>query len=45
MLILPAESAQVEGAENIEMNGFTHFSYLLHPAGWMKAFEAVRASD
>jgi len=34
MLILPAEGAQAAGAENIELPGFTHYSYLLNPRGW-----------
>jgi triacylglycerol esterase/lipase EstA (alpha/beta hydrolase family) len=31
VLLLPPESARMEGAENIEMVDFTHYSYLIHP--------------
>lgn len=41
-MLLPHESARVEGAENIEVHGFTHFTYLLHPEGWMKVLEALQ---
>lgn len=34
VLLLPAEAAKLEGADNLEMEGFTHLSYLLHPASW-----------
>jgi pimeloyl-ACP methyl ester carboxylesterase len=40
VLLLPADSARAEGAEAIEMHGFTHYSYLLHPRSW----EVVRAT-
>jgi len=41
MLLLPPESGRLEGAENIEVEGFTHFAYLLHPEGWAKALAAL----
>jgi len=34
MLLLPASTGRVDGAENIEMEGFTHYSYLLHARAW-----------
>ena len=34
MLLLPASTGCVDGAENIEMEGFTHYSYLLHARAW-----------
>lgn len=34
MLLLPADTGCVAGAENIEMEGFTHYSYLLHARAW-----------
>jgi hypothetical protein len=44
LLVLPAESAAVEGAENIEMTGFTHLSYLLSPRCWQQAWEVLLAA-
>jgi pimeloyl-ACP methyl ester carboxylesterase len=41
MLLLPPEAAQVQGADNVEVEGFTHFTYLLHPEGWMRVIEAL----
>jgi triacylglycerol esterase/lipase EstA (alpha/beta hydrolase family) len=43
MLLLPAEAGRVEGAENVEVQGFTHYSYLLHPEGWVRALKALEA--
>jgi pimeloyl-ACP methyl ester carboxylesterase len=34
VIVLPATAARVEGAENVELDGFTHYAYLLHPAGF-----------
>ncbi len=33
-LVSPPEGAQVPGAENIELEGFTHYSYFLEPPAW-----------
>ncbi|MCC6558691.1 MAG: alpha/beta fold hydrolase [Polyangiaceae bacterium] len=44
MVLLPPEAARVEGAENVEAEGFTHFTYLLHPGGWVKVIEALGAA-
>jgi pimeloyl-ACP methyl ester carboxylesterase len=41
LLLLPPSAACVEGAENLEMNGFTHYSYLLHPTAFQRVFEAL----
>lgn len=41
MVLLPAETGSVEGAENVEAEGFTHFAYLIHPEGWTKALAAL----
>jgi len=41
VIVLPATSARVEGAENIEVPGFTHYSYLIHPRSWSLVFEAL----
>ena len=42
LLVMPAESAAVEGAENIEMVGYTHLSYLLTPQCWQRVWEVLR---
>jgi len=41
VLLLPAEAACAEGAETIEMPGFTHYSYLLHPRGWSQVLQVL----
>ncbi len=38
LFVLPAESALLDGAEQVDMTPFTHYSYLIDP----KSFEAVR---
>ena len=43
-LVLPPDSARVPGAENIEMQGFTHLSYLIHPRAWQRAWSALEQS-
>ena len=42
VLILPAESAQFEGAENRELEGLTHYGYLLRPTSWRQVADALR---
>jgi len=41
VLLLPANAACAEGAETIEMIGFTHYSYLLHPRGWSQVLSVL----
>lgn len=41
LLVLPADSAVVEGAENIEMVGYSHLSYLIAPKCWQRVWEAL----
>lgn len=41
LLLLPATAACVEGAENIELGGLTHYSYLLHPACFQRVFSSL----
>jgi triacylglycerol esterase/lipase EstA (alpha/beta hydrolase family) len=41
MLLLPASTARVEGAQNIELQGLTHFEYLLHPRAWSTVLTAL----
>lgn len=36
LMVQPPESACVPGAENIELPGFTHYGYLLHPECWRR---------
>ena len=39
VLILPAEGASLEGAINLEMSNYTHYTYLLHPQAWQKVYQ------
>jgi len=41
VILLPARSAAVDGAENVELPGFTHYGYLIHPSGWRRVLEAL----
>lgn len=41
LLLLPASTALVEGAENIEMPAFTHYSYLLDVASARRVFASL----
>jgi len=34
LIVLPGEGGQVPGAENIELPGYTHYSYFLEPDAW-----------
>ncbi len=34
LIVLPGEGGQVPGAENIELPGYTHYSYFLNPDAW-----------
>jgi triacylglycerol esterase/lipase EstA (alpha/beta hydrolase family) len=38
LMIVPAESAALEGIEQVDASGFTHYSYLVDPRAW----DAVR---
>ncbi len=41
MLLLPASTAMVEGAENVELPGVTHYGYLIHPEAWRRVYAAL----
>ena len=41
LLILPAESAAMEGAEQVDTTPFTHYSYLLDPRSWVAVARAL----
>lgn len=41
LLILPPESAMLDNSEQIEAEGFTHYSYLLSPSSWIKVAKAL----
>ena len=43
LLLHPPTAALVDGAENVEMPGFTHTSYLLHPRGFREIHRALAA--
>lgn len=44
VLLLPASTACVDGAENVELPGATHYSYLLQPACFARVMEALTAA-
>ncbi len=41
MIVMPGEGGQLEGAENIEMPDYTHFSYFLDPKCWRLVHEVL----
>lgn len=41
LLVVPAESAAMEGAEQIDVTPFTHFSYLIDPKSWAAVEKAL----
>jgi hypothetical protein len=41
LLLLPHETALVEGADVVSMPGFTHLSYLLHPRSFHAVWQAL----
>lgn len=41
LLVLPPESAMLDGSEQIEAEGFTHYSYLLSPSSWINVARAL----
>jgi triacylglycerol lipase len=41
VILLPAESACLPGAENIELTGVTHYGYLMAPRCWRAIFEVL----
>jgi pimeloyl-ACP methyl ester carboxylesterase len=41
VVVIPADSARVEGAKNIELPGFTHYSYLVRPEAWRHVHDAL----
>jgi pimeloyl-ACP methyl ester carboxylesterase len=41
VVLLPTRSAAVAGAENVELPGFTHYGWLIHPSGWRRVLEAL----
>ena len=41
VLLLPATTACVDGAENHEVEGVTHYGYLLRPGCWRRVLEAL----
>jgi triacylglycerol esterase/lipase EstA (alpha/beta hydrolase family) len=45
VFILPAESAKVEGTEQVDVSPFTHYSYLIDPRSWIAVADALRATE
>jgi len=44
-VVVPAEGAQLEGAENIELEEFTHFGFLMHPRAWETVLRLLDDDD
>ncbi len=44
VIVLPAASACLDGARNLELPGSTHYGYLIHPAAWARVFDALDLS-
>ena len=43
VILLPARSGAVDGAENVELPGVTHYGYLIQPSSWRRVLEALDA--
>ena len=41
VVLMPPESAQVEGATNLRRDGYTHYTFLLHPESWEQTFDLL----
>lgn len=44
VLMLPAETARLEGAEAVELEGYTHNSFLLRPRAWQGVFSTLEGA-
>jgi len=44
MMILPPESAALEGADQLEVTPFTHYSYLIDPRSWVLVRNELEAA-
>lgn len=44
VIVLPAEKATVDGAENVELEGLSHNGLLLRPTAWDAVFRTLSAS-
>ncbi len=43
VLLLPATTAAVDGAENVELDGLTHYGFLLRPRCFRRVVDAISA--
>jgi len=43
LVMVPPEVAVADGAEERELEGMTHYGYMLHPRAWRAVVEALRA--
>ena len=41
VIVVPPQSARVEGATNLELPGATHYSYLVRPEAWRRVHDAL----
>ena len=42
VILLPATTARVEGATNVELPDVTHYGYLIYPSVWQRVNETLR---
>ena len=42
-ILLPHTSALLEGAENLELQGLTHYGYLLRPSALARIHQALQS--
>jgi len=43
LMMVPPQAAVADGAEDRELEGMTHYGYMLHPRAWRAIVEALRA--
>ncbi|MEE2779140.1 MAG: alpha/beta fold hydrolase [Myxococcota bacterium] len=41
VVLMPPQSAEVPGAHNVEVEDYTHYTFLLHPDGWRRTFDLL----
>jgi pimeloyl-ACP methyl ester carboxylesterase len=42
MLVMPHETAWIPGAQAVQMPGYSHYTWLLHPEAWQSVRDALR---
>ncbi len=41
VVLMPPQSAEVPGAKSVEVEDYTHYTFLLHPDGWRRTFDLL----